>query len=185
MSDWGNPQAPVLPLFISPYTQYGNALDHGNVSTTSPTLAAVTWVANLISYAPITLPFPYPVKRAFWINGSTITSTNVDFGVYSWEGTLIYNTGSTAMSGASSVQYVTPGTDFILDAGRYYLAWSCNNTTSRGMAGGTAAAQFGRLSGMLEETPGGFGLPASMTAVAWARAWGPSMCGFTRTTTGF
>jgi len=146
--------------------------------------AVRTWTANLVSYTPVTLPFPYPVKRVWWINGSTITSTNVDFGIYSWAGVLIYNTGSTAMVGASAMQYVTPGTEFVLDAGRYYFAWTCNNTTSRGYAQ-AGSVNGSRVAGLLQETTAGFGLPATMTPVAFAQAWGPSACGVTRTTTGF
>lgn len=144
---------------------------------------ARTWVANLVGYVPVCLARPYPVNRVFWVNGSTIGS-NVDFGIYSADGRRIYNTGSTAQAGASSVQYVTPATKFMLDAGNYYFAWTCDGTTSRGMAfGGTANG--GRVIGLLEETTGAFGLPATMTPVAWARAWGASMMGVTRTTTGF
>jgi hypothetical protein len=88
------------------------------------------------------------------------------------------------MGAASTAQYVTPTTPFILSAGRYYFAWTCDNTTSRGMAyGGTANG--GRMLGLLQETPGAFGLPATMTPVAWANAWGASVCGVTRTSSGF
>ncbi len=130
------------------------------------------------------LPWDYPVNRVWWVNGSTITTTNVQFGVYTDEGILIYATASTAMVGASSVQYVTPATPFVLSGGACYFAWTCDNTTSRGFAP-TGTALNMRLIGLLEETTGTFGLPATMTPVAFARAWGPSVCGITRTTTGF
>jgi len=185
MSDFSNPQAAVTPLFVSAHGQYGSVLAASMAAGVAETGAARTWVANLVSYAPVVLPFPYPVNRVFWVNGSTNTSTNVDFGIYSWDGGRIYNTGSTVMGTVSTVQYVTPGTSFVLDAGRYYFAWSCNNTTARGYALGTLSANQGRLVGLLEETTGGFGLPATMNPVAWARAWGQSLCGVTRTTTGF
>jgi len=185
MTDFQSPLAPALPLFLGAITWHGpnSALQAAGQAALPP--AVRTWVANLVSYAPVIVPYPYPVKRVFWVNGSTITTTNVDFGIYTWDGTRIYNTGSTAMSGASAVQYVTPGTDFILSPARYYFAWTCNGTTSRGYAGGSTSANAPRLAGMLEETTGGFGLPATMTPVAYARSWGPSVCGVTRTTTGF
>lgn len=152
--------------------------------TASIPSAARTWVAKLVSYAPVALIRPYPVQRVFWVNGSTVTTTNVDMGIYSADGVRIYNTGSTVMSGASTAQYVTPATPFVLGAGMYYFAWTCDSTTSRGQAyGGTANG--GRMLGLLEETTGSFGLPATMTPVAWARAWGTSVVGVTRTTTGF
>jgi len=184
MSDFTSPQQAVTPLFASASGAAGNVRANIAASGQSFTAAARTWVAKLVAYMPVYLPYPYPVKRVFWVNGSTNTSTNVDFGIYSWDGTRIYNTGSTVMGTVSTVQYVTPGTDFVLDAGRYYFAWSCDNTTNRGYAiGGSAIGS--RLAGMLEETTGSFGLPATMTPVAFARAWGQSLCGVTRTTTGF
>ena len=151
------------------------------VSSIAPVVR--TWVANLVTYAPIFIANPYPVKRVFWMNGSTVTSTNADFGIYTADGVRIYNTGATAMSGTSAVQYVTPS-EFTLDAGLYYFAWSCNGTSNRGMAyGGTAVG--GRTIGLLEETTVSFGLPATMTPVAHARSWGAYVCGVTRTSSGF
>lgn len=184
MSDWSNPSSPSLPLFITTAGHYAPGLAQFVLSSTTPAGAVRTWVAKLVSYCPVALPFPYPVNRVWWVNGSTNTTTNVMFGIYTAGGTQIYATPSTAMGTVSTVQYVTPATTFVLDAGLYYFAWSCDGTTARGYAcGGTALG--GRLCGMLEETTGSFGLPATMTPVAFARAWGPSVCGVTRTTTGF
>lgn len=183
MSDFPSPAATATPLFVAAHGQYSSSLASAVQQNSSGLAgAARTWVANLVAYMPVYLPFPYPVKRAYWINGSTISSTNVDMGIYSADGTRIFNTGSTAMAGASSVQYVT--VEWYLDAGSYYFAWTCNGTTNRGYAlAGTALS--GRVSGLLEETTGGFGLPATMTPVAWTRAWNHSCCGVTRTTAGF
>lgn len=186
MSDWSKsaPSAESAPLFISTAGQFSPTVAMQVASATAPTGAARTWVAKLVSYCPMAIPYRYPVNRVWWVNGSTNTTTNVDFGIYTADGTRIYNTGSTVMGTVSTVQYVTPGTTFALDPGLYYFAWSCDNTTSRGYAlAGTANGS--RLSGLLEETTGSFGLPATMTPVAFARAWGPSVCGVTRTTTGF
>jgi len=175
-----------VPLFVSPASNYGSANVIAAILNAANSAAARTWVANLVTYAPVFLPFPYPCNRFFWVNGTTTTSTNVDCGIYSWDGTRIFNTGSTAQGTASTVQYVTPSSVFVLDAGRYYFAWTCNNTTNRGYSMNAVSGQSaGRLAGLLEETTGSFGLPATMTPVAWARAWGPSVCGVTRTTTGF
>jgi hypothetical protein len=118
------------------------------------------------------------------MNGSTVTSTNVDCGIYTQGGQKLASTGSTAMSGASAIQYAASTTLILLQPEIYYLAWTCNGTTSRGAAiAGTAARS--KLMGLLEETTGVFGLPATMTPVTWARAWGPSYVGMTRTASGF
>lgn len=180
MTDFTRPSSPVMPLLVPAWSSWG-ALGQQAVLSSGPA-AVRTWVAKLVGYFPMSIPYPYPVKRVFWVNGSTITTSNVDFGIYTWDGTRIYNTGSTAMSGASAMQYVSA--DFVLQPGRYYFAWTCDNTTSRGYAI-AGSANSGRLSGLLEETTGTFGLPATMNPVAWARAWGPSVCGVTRTPSGF
>lgn len=183
MTDWASTQSSVLPLFVGTLDRFGTAGIATGMSNQT-TANARTWIAKLVSYTPIALPFPYPVNRVWWANGSSNASTNVDFGIYSKDGVRIYNTGSTAMGTVSTIQYVTPGTKIILDAGLYYFAWTCDNTTSRGYTlNGNANAS--RVTGLLEETTGSFGLPATMTPVAFARAWGPSVCGVTRTTTGF
>jgi hypothetical protein len=182
LTDFPSPAVPALPLFVNSYGPWSAGSASCVFRATNLAGAVATWVANLVAYMPITVPYPYPIKRVWWVTGSTVATTNVDFGIYSDVGSLIYNTGSVAMGTASTVQYVNA--DLLLDAGRYYLAWTCDNTTSRGYTcSGTAIA--GRLMGLLEETTGTFGLPATQTQSAWTRAWGPNVCGFTRTSSGF
>lgn len=179
-------QNPVVatPLFVNS-AAYGNQFEIIQIANAALGVSSsTTWVINLISYMPVRLPWDYAVNRVMWLNGTTVTTTNVQFGIYSWDGTLIYATPSTTMAGSSAPQYVTPATKFLLPADRYYFAWTCDNTTNRGSTF-TGDIKGGALCGLLEETPVSFGLPATMTPVQWARAWGYSPCGITRTTTGF
>jgi hypothetical protein len=185
MSDFPNIQQAALPLFINTLVNADGDKLARLAGSGGLTNAARTWVANLIQYNPVVVPVDYPVHRVCWVNGSTVTSTNVQFGIYTADGTLIYTTGTVAMSGASTLQYVTVSTPFILPAGRYYFAWTCNSTTSRGYTITSATTAFNKMAGLLEETPGSFGLPATMTPVTFARAWGFNLCGVTRTTTGY
>lgn len=183
MGDFPSPGATVTPLFIHTVGRYMCGFESRHMASSGEP-AVRTWIANLVVYMPFSLPFPYPVQRLFWLNGSTVTTTNVDCGIYSPGGQKLLSSGSTAMGSASVLQYVALGTPFLLSPGQYYIAWTCDNTTARGQAvSGTADA--GRMLGMLQETTGGFGLPATMTPIAWANAWGPSFCGITRTSSGF
>jgi hypothetical protein len=184
MADWPITQPGALPLHIHTQTRWsvGQALRTLGVQTSAVT--ATTWVNGLAAYFPVVLPFAYPVNRVFWYNGSTITSTSADFGIYSVDGARLWSLGSTAMSGASAHQYATPSTPFLLPAGAYYFAWACNNTTNRAACSAGPSANAGRLIGLLEQTSA-FPLPATMSPVAWTRAFGPPYCGITRTTTGF
>lgn len=177
MSDF--PSQTASPLAIHTYTFNAGASGVRNYSALGA--GARTWVANLAIYIPVLVMWPYTVQRVFWVNGSTITSTSADFGIYTAEGTRIYSTGSTAMAGASDLQFVTP-TAFTLSPGAYYFGWSCNNTTNRAY-GGAPPALGDRLGGVLAESSA-FPLPATMTPAAVANPLYP-LCGVTRTTSGF
>lgn len=173
------------PLHIATISKYSVGLEYRVATTTSGGPAATTWIANLVAYMPLSLPFAYPLARFFWLNGSVNTTTNVDCGIYSLGGQKLASTGTTVMGTVSVIQYAVPTATMILAPGMYYLAWTCDNTTTRAAcpAGGTALQ--GELTGLLQETTGGFGLPATMTPVAWAQAFGGPQCGITRTASGF
>jgi hypothetical protein len=145
------------------------------------TLGAATWVANLAVFVPIRIPFPYLVQRVFWINGSTITTTNVDCGLYSIEGSKLLSSGSIAMVGATTIQYASV-TPILLNPGRYYMAWTCNNTTSRAYVA-TVTAPHGEMSGLQQQATA-LPLPAAMTPAVYAGQGWP-ICGITRTASGY
>jgi hypothetical protein len=183
MSDFPRSKAAALPLFVSTHSHYGAGFEN-HLMSGGAVPAAVTWVANLVAYVPVAIPFAYPVNRVWWVNGSTITTTNVDFGIYTRGGALIYNTGSTAMAGISSVQYVTPSTKFLLAPNAYYFAWTCSSSSSnRGFASANTA-NGAKLAGLLQEA-GSIPLPASMTPATWAQTFAVPLCGVTRTASGF
>lgn len=176
MSDFPSAQ---LPLFVSTYSLYSGLQTLARL--VSMTAAAVTWTANQAVYIPVSLPWPYPVARVFWANGSTVTTTNCDFGIYSPFGTRIYSTGSTTQVGASTLQYVTPTTPFTLPAGRYFFAWVCDNTTSRAF-GILPNVNLAATAGLLTQATA-LPLPATATFARFSNI-GPVICGITRTAVG-
>lgn len=182
MSDFSSPTSIVLPTHISTLSRYACGFEARELGVSS-SLTARTWVSGLAAYLPFAIPWPYPVHRVFWVNGSTISSTNVNFGIFDEGGTQVYSTGATAMVGASALQYVSVATPFVLPARMYYFAWTCNGTTNRGWTV-SGTANTSRLAGLLEETSA-YPLPATMTPVAFTRAWGPNLCGITRTSSGY
>jgi hypothetical protein len=133
---------------------------------------------------PFYLPWPYPVTHVFWVNGSTITTSNADFGIYNADNVRLYSTGSTAMVGASLPQQVAVSAPFILPAGMYYFGWACDKTTSRALPFSSASVGQSQMMGLLEEAAA-FPLPATMTPVAWTRAWAEIPCGIARFSPGF
>lgn len=182
MSDF--PQSPVLPLFVGTFSRWAAGATLAQLGATvipSP----LTWtVADTAYYIPVWLPWPYPVARVWWYNGSSTTTTNLDFGIYTADGSQIYHTGVTAEGSANTSQYVTPSPGFILPPGGYYFALACSSTTSgRGGSGATSAVTSLREVGVLQQATA-MPLPATMAGGAVANALIP-FCGITRTTTGF
>ena len=183
MADMWTPSGDVMPPCLHTFDRYSGAGARLPVLGTAYTVGVTTWVANHAVYVPMRIPFQFPVRRAFWINGSTITTTNADFGIYTNDGVKIYSTGSTAMSGASTVQYVTPATEFTIGPGFYYFAWTCNNTTSRGYGTATLTATLQRHAGILKQDTA-LPLPATATFATATQALIP-FCGVSRFASGF
>lgn len=132
---------------------------------------------------PVILPFPYLVSRVWWGCGSVAGGTgNFDFGIYTLDGTQIYHTGSTASGTASSIQYVSVATPFVLPPGSYYMALVNDGTTNRAWGiGGNLGTQ--RAAGMYQQATA-LPLPATATFATYGTAFFPH-CGITRTASGF
>lgn len=178
MSDLAVP----TPLHIGTFGPY-SGLAEASLYQSSGNPASITWVANLAIFVPIVLPFPYLVSRLWWMNGSTITTSNADMGIYTKDGTRLASAGSTAMVGTGTIQYAALGTPMLLAPGRYFFGWSCDNTTSRGFGLTSITANHGRAAGLLQQATA-LPLPASATFAALANALVP-WCGVTRTASGF
>jgi hypothetical protein len=178
------PKAGSLPLFIHPWTIYGPGGDI-RLHASAGVPAAATWTANLAVYIPIAIPWQYPVKRVFWMNGSTVTSAHCDFGIYTPSGNRIYSVGNTVQAGATAPQYFTPSPDFVLDPGNYFFAWVCDATTNHAFATLLATAGWAQGNGILAQALGSATLPASATFADPGTTAGVPLCGITRTDSGF
>jgi hypothetical protein len=178
MSDFPTDQ---LPLFITTYSSFGPSVKGGSSGTLLP--GSFAWVANQAVYMPVFLPWEYPVKRVWWANGATNTTSNVDFGIYTPSGQRLYSTGSTVMGTVNVPQYVTPAVPFVLPAGQYYFAYVNDNTTNRAFGNAVATAANGALSGLLSQASA-LPLPATATFATYVTP-GMVLCGVTRTESGF
>lgn len=182
MADFPVLNREVTPLFIHPYSpEWTLGLD-ARILTNGTTLAAVTQTANRAHYLPLSLPYSYLVRRMFWVNGTTVTSSNVDVGIYSEDGTRLYSSGSTAMSGPSVPQFVTLSTPLLLPPGRYYIAYVCDGTGARGWAITLGADPLRQMASFQQATA--LPLPASATFAAATNINLPFV-GITRTDSGF
>lgn len=177
------PTTGITPLFINSMSRWANVTE--SQTAAAPTTANTWPTANRAIYVPFSIPWPYPVRRVFWSNGSSVTSTNWDMGIYTADGTRIYSTTSTAASGVSVLQYVTP-TEFVLTPGRYYMALACSSATAaRGGTGATGAIPARlAMAGYLQEAAA-LPLPATADLAATCTFTIHPLFGITKTASGF
>lgn len=136
------------------------------ISATNPGSSA--WPsANRALYIPFWLRTPYLARKLWWANGGVVTA-NVDCGIYSAGGTLLVSTGSTAMSGANTVQSVD--VNYWLTPGRYFMALVLSGTSQIQRA--VPSINAIKFSGMVQETSA-LPLPAVMTPETCASAYYP------------
>ena len=172
----------VTPITVHTWSRYG-AIGALRAAGLSAGAGSVTWVANSAVYIPLFLPFPYVINRLCWVNGGTITSSNVDCGLYDFNGNLIVKSGSVAMASSNALQFASLSTPIVIPMGSYYMGWWCNNTTSRAY-GLAISATFGRMGGLLQQASLTSGLPSTMTPAAYSPL-GYVPCGISRTITGW
>jgi hypothetical protein len=167
------------PRFLSTNSQYAAVYDEMANAITGVNASGV-FQANIATWIPLHLPFAYPVKRVFWVNAGTVAG-NVNVGLYTAQGKRFWLSGSTAMAGASQLQYVTPSPTFILPPGLYYIAFVADGNTGTHWR---LPWQDGRRIGVLQQSSA-FALPADTSgAAAWATGsyW---LGGLTLTASGF
>jgi len=135
----------------------------------------VVWTpgANVAIYLPLIVPDTFPVAGIAIHNGSNLTG-NVCLGIYSEAGTRLATTGTTARATASSLQFIA--LSVTLTRGRYFLAGVASEAalgTYLRIAPGSVALT--RILQVRQETLGSTVLPATMTPVAVATAFVPSI----------
>lgn len=167
---------PPLPVSISSFSEFAVEYPAYRSIGIANNPGSGNWPsANLAMYIPVHIPFTFPVARCFWGNGS-VGGANVDFGIYSVDGTRLASIGTTAQSGTSTAQYAT--ISYVMAPGTYYFGFSCSGTTNTVYLQTSMTAVGGRVLGMLQEASA-VPLPATMTGVTFAQTVYP-ICGVTR-----
>lgn len=125
--------------------------------------------ANLAYYMPVRVAAPCSVLD---MNLQVIVSSgNLDVGVYSWAGTRLVSSGSTAV-GAAGMQKVGL-TDTSLGPGWHFLAIAIDNTSAIFRAADITAPNL-RMCGFRQETSA-FPLPATATFAALSTGTAPAL----------
>jgi hypothetical protein len=165
----------VTPIAITSFGPWNDQVAHsigvqGTVGTTDQAWRA----AKRVRYIPFSLHEWYYAAKLAVYNGATL-SGNIDLGIMDGLGNRLYHVGTgTTQAGASIPQVVSPA--LWLPPGGYYFAVSLDNTTGtlKGYSGGNGLSPT-KEAGLLEETPGAFGIPSTMTPSIVANAEIPWM----------
>lgn len=152
MADFPYPFKPQLPMLGT----YSSPCIMGDAA--AGVLSSTAWPStNLAVAVPFSLSSPYFVQSVWWINGST-SNGNVDCGVYTSDGTLVFDCGAIAQTGNSLVQAASVSPT-VLEPNQYYWALSMSGATATyGGIGSLAAAP--QLTG-IAQMAGAEPLPAS------------------------
>lgn len=178
------PGSVITPPFILSTSRYF-ALWEGNARAGGAFVpASAGWgTASQAVYIPFSLPFPYLIRRMFWVNGSSAGSTH-ELAVYTFGGRQLVTTSGQTGTGNSAPQYITLGTPYLLSPGTYYLGYSLNATTSnRIFLDSDLSALIKRFTGILEQASAS-PLPALATFATPTTTSYP-LVGFTDTPSGF
>jgi hypothetical protein len=108
------------------------------------------------------------VTRLGWLNGSTLTTSNFDIGIYTSAWARVVSAGSTARSGASVWQWVDVA-DTSIGPGDYYLVGAADTTGASRVGGLTLpTAPTGAGIGLKDSATDAFPLPNPLTNMAAA-----------------
>ena len=133
----------------------------------SPTTAATStaWpTGNLVLLVPFVIWAPYLVRSVFWLNGGT-ASGNVDCGVYTQDlNELLFNAGTTAQSGTTTVQAVTLSSAYLIEPGTYYMALVNSGTSGTFRCNVVLTTLILEAAGCTQSANGSLPLAASQTA---------------------
>lgn len=141
--------------------------------------ATAVWAAaNQAFYLPFTIETACTVAQMITWNGTAV-SGNVDVGIYSWGGTRLVSSGSTAQAGTSTLQ-VFDIANTALDPGDYYMAMAMDNVT--GQIFRLSVSQYHGLAYNIKIQASAFPLPATATFANPTAAYAPVIFGTLKAT---
>lgn len=126
---------------------------------------------NLAIYIPFSISEPVTVYETWVETGTLTTSNGTQIGVYKTDLTRLFATATTVATASDTVNS-SGMTDYVLDAGTYYLAFACDGT--RNFLATALALGVYQSMGIMEQTGlTGSTLPDPMVPVVYTRAYLP------------
>ena len=131
----------IPPVSISSASKYcGEPGGYANGFSTTSATGALS--ANTTIYIPLNLPGPFPVRSFFWVNGTTVSASNVQMCIRNVGGGILVQSVATNQATASAMQIVLPtgGGTVLIPAGNYLL----------GIGAASGSSQFFSRTGALQ-----------------------------------
>ena len=142
-------------------------------SLSGSTFSSITpGVAGRLMVVPFSLWSPVLLNRWFWCNGAT-ASGNVDVGVYTQDGVLLANAGSTAQAGTTAVQQVAASSPMLLVPDSYYLGISISSATATFQGGTSGFATIQEMGLAAQTASAGPPCPATFSLISLAGSSSP------------
>lgn len=133
--------------------------------------ASATWpTANLAIYYPFVLRSAILVTQLWTSNGAASSQTR-DVGIFSFDGTKLISSGSTAGSGTTALQLYNV-TDTMIGPGIFYMGMSSSGTTNAFTRMTPSTATRANAFGMYQQVTA-FPLPANATFATVTNAYVP------------
>lgn len=160
----------LLPYRISSLGRYSGLTMLAPFDGSVANSTAVFPSANRALYIPIHMPVAFKIAR-FWVSNGSNATGNVDVGLSDESGDKLISTGSTARSGASTIQYIGV-TDASFGPGTYYLDIALDTTAGSLQRLAASSISQPRVGGMFQEDSA-FPLPSTATFAAIAANYAP------------
>jgi hypothetical protein len=175
------PLTHLPPRLISSASRYFSLWDAPGQAGLDTPFASAVFAGSLATAHPFRIPFSYPVRRLFWVNGGAVAG-NVEIALYSAEGQQFWTSGLVAQAGVSTLQYVSD--DFILPPGAYFLTCVGDNIAGAHWRRSNVAGFSGRAAGILQKSSAS-PLPASLSGFSVHATSAYWLCGLTLAASGY
>jgi hypothetical protein len=165
----------MLPPFIHVASRYVGNMDHAFPVGAGVYSASQVFTANQAYYVPIVLPWPYPIRRFYWRNGTSVAGS-IEVAIYGKDFCKICSSGAVTQAGTSAQQFVSA--PYLLPPGSYYMAFAANNISGSAARWAPSSPMSWRILGMLIQSSA-YPLPSPAVPAQPAANNSPAF-GFTR-----
>lgn len=165
-----NPSAAPQSLLMLSHINMRQSVSSMQAATSSGAPNAGTWpAANRAIFIPVAID-RYETITQLWTWNGTVNG-NLDVGLYDPDWNLLVSSGSTAMSGANTVQAINI-TDYTVAPGLYFIALASSSATATFVRSAAVSLPYCRAYGVVEQASA-FPLPTTASPTALSTHYAP------------